>query len=72
MTREGWAHKWCGWADAGQATTASFITPEPNDEALALRIAAFLSGRIDDAENVARNLATVLICDFDVKPKQRT
>ncbi len=69
----------CGYVDSGYAaiqarTTvgSSFIAPEPDDEALALRIAAFLNGRIDDADNVARNLATVLICEFDIKPRQRT
>ncbi len=50
---------------------SSFIAPEPDDEALAMRIAEFLRGRLDNAENVARNLATVLICDFDIQPKGR-
>ncbi len=61
---------------------SSFIAPEPDDEALAARLASFLYGKVamrEDhatqsaaAEDYARNLAQFLILDYDIKPKRRT
>lgn len=82
MTDEGWSHKRCGrvtLADVG----AAFVEPLPAHEGLVKAIAEFLYGRIDgceggspedlrkNAEDKARNLAQVLVLDFDIKPRGR-